>query len=239
MHTRQQSVDEWIDHDNLNIVNKTASLNQVLFAPPRSPESLPASVHAYWSFWEQMSPAETQIFLHQFLLVHLRWSESLPSRFGSIPYPIYLHIKFGCFMVKITSSAPHQGKAVLPHGAAGARPCTGGASQGEGTESLLAAAGCAGIKLFLISVNLGHTLLRITLVCLACELSLVAVKNNRRCKNDLFSSYASWILNSSAPPKNVHLRPSPAGQKDMSGSVLRCMVLSLVLSRTRLIGSLT
>jgi hypothetical protein len=88
-------------------------------------------------------------------------------------------------------------------------------------------------------VNLGHTLLRITLVCLACELSLVAVKNNRRCKNDLFSSYASWILNSSAPPKNVHLRPSPAGQKDMSGSVLRCMVLSLVLSRTRLIGSLT
>ena len=106
MHTRQQSVvDEWIDHDNLNIVNKTASLNQVLFAPPRSPESLPASVHAYWSFWEQMSPAETQIFLHQFLLVHLRWSESLPSRFGSIPYPIYLHIKFWCFMVKITSSA--------------------------------------------------------------------------------------------------------------------------------------
>ena len=112
------------------------------------------------------------------------------------------HLQRGTSLASaVAPVAPHQGKAVLPHGAAGARPCTGGASQGEGTESLLAASGCAGIKLFLISVDLGHTLLRITLVCLACELSLVAVKNNRRCKNDLFSSYTSWLLNSSAPPK--------------------------------------
>ena len=78
------------------------------------------------------------------------------------------HLQRGTSLASaVAPVAPHQGKAVLPHGAAGARPCTGGASQGEGTESLLAASGCAGIKLFLISVDLGHTLLRITLVCLA------------------------------------------------------------------------
>ena len=116
------------------------------------------------------------------------------------------HLQRGTSLASaVAPVAPHQGKAVLPHGAAGARPCTGGASQGEGTESLLAASGCAGIKLFLISVDLGHKLLRITLVCLACELSLVAVKNNRRCKNDLFSSYTSWLLNSSAPPKKKYI----------------------------------
>ena len=123
---------------------------------------------------------------------------------------------------------PHQGKAVLPHGAAGARPCTGGASQGEGTESPLAA-GC-------IYVDLGHTWLRISLVCLVREFGSVPVKNNSKCKNDFAVLQVGY---STALPKNVHLRPSPAGQRDMFGSVLRCMVLSLVLSRTRLIGSLT
>ena len=208
------------------------------------------------------SGSRCRLLRHRFFCTNFFWSISDGQKVFRLdldPSPIRknLHIKFGCFMVKITSSAgPQTGSPWLrwlhrlhrlhrtkvrlycPIGLPVRDPALEEHPKvKELRASWLHLAALGSNCSWYLHVDLDHTLLRITLVCLACELSLVA--KTRGGARMIYLVVMQVGYSTALPPQNVHLRPSPAGQKDMFGSVLRCMVLSLVLSRTRLIGSLT